>query len=330
MGEGEFTVDLRERDAGRQRPGRGRLPRPSEPGPSIRARRRDGVGRRALSHRARPGGGRAEGETLVFDEIDAGIGGGTAHRVAETLQRLAERAQVITITHLPQIANVAERHFRVEKLPGDPTHTTDRAARRRDRRDELERMLGGKEFLPRSRPAGPGSPQLGHRAGRHADAFGSRNVPPCTMNCRPVEPTPSPAADAVAFVIILEHTGAARLGRRTKDLVKRLRPDDIAIIDHADLDRVSAEELAESGVRVVVNVAPSSTGRFPNPGPLELVRTGVCLIDVPGRTCSSRSPTASFCHRPRRQPVPQRDRLARGPRFQRQSSRPRSQSNGRG
>ena len=70
-----------------------------------------------------------------------------------------------------------------------------------------------------------------------------------------------------------ELTGRARLGRRTKDLVNRLHPDDIAIVDHADLDRVSAHELAATGVRAVVNVAPSSTGRFPNPGPLELVRS---------------------------------------------------------
>ena len=77
-------------------------------------------------------------------------------------------------------------------------------------------------------------------------------------------------------------TGKARLGRLTKDLVKRLRPDDIAIVDHADLDRVSADELAATGVRAVVNVAPSSTGRFPNPGPLELVRRGVRLVDAPG------------------------------------------------
>lgn len=77
-------------------------------------------------------------------------------------------------------------------------------------------------------------------------------------------------------------TGKARLGRVTKDLVKRLRPDDIAIVDHADLDRVSADELAATGVRAVVNVAPSSTGRFPNPGPLELVRRGVRLVDAPG------------------------------------------------
>ena len=79
-----------------------------------------------------------------------------------------------------------------------------------------------------------------------------------------------------------EVVGTARLGRRTKDLVKRLRPGDLAIIDHVDLDRVSAEELAESGVRAVVNVSPSTSGRFPNPGPLELVRAGVCLVDALG------------------------------------------------
>jgi uncharacterized membrane-anchored protein len=80
----------------------------------------------------------------------------------------------------------------------------------------------------------------------------------------------------------IELTGQAKLDRRTKDLVKRLSADDIAIIDHTDLDRVSAEELVESGVRVVVNVSPSQSGRFPNPGPLALVRGGVRLIDALG------------------------------------------------
>ncbi|MCC6222448.1 MAG: hypothetical protein IT201_03035 [Thermoleophilia bacterium] len=79
-----------------------------------------------------------------------------------------------------------------------------------------------------------------------------------------------------------EFRGTARLDRRTKRLVKRLGAADIAIIDHAELDRVSAEELAESGVRVVVNVSPSVSERFPNPGPLELVRAGVHLVDAPG------------------------------------------------
>jgi DNA repair protein RecN (Recombination protein N) len=87
------------------------------------------------------------GETIVFDEIDAGIGGQTAHAVGETLERLGTRAQVLTITHLPQIANRADRHFRVEKLPGDPTHTRIELLEEPERREEIQRMLGGQEFL---------------------------------------------------------------------------------------------------------------------------------------------------------------------------------------
>jgi DNA repair protein RecN (Recombination protein N) len=89
----------------------------------------------------------AGGPTMVFDEIDAGIGGQTAHAVGETLRRLAGRAQVVTITHLPQIASLADRHFSVEKVPGDPTVTRIRELSSDERREELERMLGGKEFL---------------------------------------------------------------------------------------------------------------------------------------------------------------------------------------
>ena len=74
--------------------------------------------------------------------------------------------------------------------------------------------------------------------------------------------------------------GTARLGRRTKDLVKRLDSGDIAVIDHRNLDRIAAEELIASGVRAVVNVAPSSDGSYPNVGPLTLVRAGVPLVDV--------------------------------------------------
>jgi uncharacterized membrane-anchored protein len=83
-------------------------------------------------------------------------------------------------------------------------------------------------------------------------------------------------------VSFVEFSGVARLDRRTKRLVKRLGPDDIAIIDHRDIDRASAEELLESRVRVVFNVSPSVTGRFPNVGPLSLVRGGIRLIDCPG------------------------------------------------
>jgi DNA repair protein RecN (Recombination protein N) len=87
------------------------------------------------------------GETMVFDEIDAGIGGETAHAVGATLRRLAERAQVVTITHLPQIASLADGHFRVEKVAGDPTHTAIQPLADDERREELRRMLGGEQFL---------------------------------------------------------------------------------------------------------------------------------------------------------------------------------------
>jgi DNA repair protein RecN (Recombination protein N) len=87
------------------------------------------------------------GETMVFDEIDAGIGGQTAHAVGETLRRLASRAQVITITHLPQIASLADRQFRVEKVPGDPTHAQIAVLEGDERQEEIRRMLGGREFV---------------------------------------------------------------------------------------------------------------------------------------------------------------------------------------
>lgn len=74
--------------------------------------------------------------------------------------------------------------------------------------------------------------------------------------------------------------GAARLGRRTKDLVKRLRPGDVAVIDHVNIDRIAAEELIATGVGAVINAAQSSDGRYPNAGPLLLVRSGAVLIDV--------------------------------------------------
>ncbi len=74
----------------------------------------------------------------------------------------------------------------------------------------------------------------------------------------------------------------ARLDRRTKHLTRRLLPGDIAIIDHADLDRVSAESLLRCQVAAVVNVAPSITGRYPNMGPQLLVEAGVPLIDDVG------------------------------------------------
>ncbi|AEB44189.1 putative cytokinetic ring protein SteA [Micromonospora maris] len=73
--------------------------------------------------------------------------------------------------------------------------------------------------------------------------------------------------------------GTARLDRRTKRLVGRLRPGDIAVIDHVDLDRVAADSLVAVGVGAVLNAKPSVSGRYPNLGPEVLVSNGIPLLD---------------------------------------------------
>jgi uncharacterized membrane-anchored protein len=77
--------------------------------------------------------------------------------------------------------------------------------------------------------------------------------------------------------------GVARADPRTKRLVGRVRPGDIAVIDHEDLDRVSAEGLVEAGVAAVVNASRSISGRYPNLGPLILIDAGIPLIDEVGK-----------------------------------------------
>jgi len=146
LGDGEFRAELRERDPNATgtdevsfliRPNAG-LPF----APVAETASGGELSRIALAIAAVGGG-----ETMVFDEIDAGIGGETAHAVGETLRRLAERAQVITITHLPQIATIADRHFSVQKIAGDPTHTRIEQLDDDGRQEEVRRMLGGQEFL---------------------------------------------------------------------------------------------------------------------------------------------------------------------------------------
>ena len=150
LGEGQFRVELSPRDAG---PAGGDdvafliKPNPGLPfAPAAETASGGELSRIALALRAVAHAGGGE-PTIVFDEIDAGIGGRTAHAVADALARLAGRAQILAITHLPQIASPAEAHFRVEKVPGDPTHTRIERLSEGERREELERMLGGAEFL---------------------------------------------------------------------------------------------------------------------------------------------------------------------------------------
>ncbi|MEA2233030.1 MAG: hypothetical protein QOD83_2846 [Solirubrobacteraceae bacterium] len=85
----------------------------------------------------------------------------------------------------------------------------------------------------------------------------------------------------MAVAVARELSGPVRLGRRTKLLVKTLKSGSIAVLDHRDLDRVSAEDLIASGVLAVLNCSPSSTGAYPNMGPLLLVQAGIHLVDLP-------------------------------------------------
>src|ERR1700750_786540 len=79
-----------------------------------------------------------------------------------------------------------------------------------------------------------------------------------------------------------EFSGPVRLGRRTQRLVKGLTPEDIAVIDHAEIDRVSGEDLVATGVRCVINCSRSASPRYGNQGPVILAEGGVHLVDMPG------------------------------------------------
>lgn len=80
----------------------------------------------------------------------------------------------------------------------------------------------------------------------------------------------------------LKVTGVARVDRRTKDLVKRLKPGEIAVINHRDLDRVAGDGLAGAGVAAVVNASSSISGRYPNGGPRSVTGAGIPIIDEVG------------------------------------------------
>jgi DNA repair protein RecN (Recombination protein N) len=82
--------------------------------------------------------------TFVFDEVDAGVGGQAAVEVGRRLARLARNAQVIVVTHLPQVAAFADSHLVISRAPGDEFHSSQVAAvAHQDRVGELSRMLAG-------------------------------------------------------------------------------------------------------------------------------------------------------------------------------------------
>ena len=95
---------------------------------------------------------RGEAETLIFDEVDTGIGGRTAELVGLQLKQLAEKHQVICITHLPQIARYGTTHYKVAKeTDGEVTQTSIRVLPAEERIEELARMLGGISISEKTR-----------------------------------------------------------------------------------------------------------------------------------------------------------------------------------
>jgi len=96
----------------------------------------------------------AAAATMIFDEVDAGIGGATADAVGERLARLAAERQVLVVTHAPQVAARADHHFKVEKLTTDEGATVRvRRLAEPERRDEIARMLAGAEITEAARAA---------------------------------------------------------------------------------------------------------------------------------------------------------------------------------
>lgn len=90
--------------------------------------------------------------TLIFDEVDAGVGGGTADIVGQQLRKLAATSQVLCVTHLAQVASKGQQHFRVSKLSdGRSTRTRVTQLTHDERVEELARMLGGLEITERTR-----------------------------------------------------------------------------------------------------------------------------------------------------------------------------------
>ena len=88
-----------------------------------------------------------EVESIIFDEIDTGISGRTAQKVSEKMALIGKNRQVICITHLPQIASMADTHFLIEKsVQGQSTITGIRKLKAAEEVEELARMLGGVEI----------------------------------------------------------------------------------------------------------------------------------------------------------------------------------------
>ena len=279
MGEGEFRVELREREPGATGADEADLPDPAERRPPVRAGRRDGVGRRALARRARDRGGRRRRD--------------------------------------PRLRRDRRRHRRRDGARGGG----DAAAARRARTGDHDHAPApDRERRRRALPRREGS----RRPDAHADRPPRRRASGATSSsaCSAAREFLLSAADERCSSSTPARRGSAG-GRRSSS--GGSIADDIAIIDHTDLDRVSAEELVESGVRVVVNVAALAVAAASRtPARSLLVRGGVRLIDVDERRPLRAGLGRRAADGARRQPLPERHLPRVRPRARRARARRRA------
>ncbi len=268
MADASFEVALAPREAGAGGRRRGRVPDRAEPRRAGWAAARDRLGRRALAGDARArhgrrasaagrqahegaalGGGRARAfETLVFDEIDAGIGGHAARAVGARLRELGQTRQVLCITHLPQIASLGDRHFSIVKDDCRRAGAHDASCSWPSARSSPS-SCGCSAPTPTMLPRGvtrgtcAAPPEQAfqplHRVrptparvtlARMASTRPSPSVP---VSDGALTPVTRPIVPSERRMVARTVSGPVRSGRRTKLLVKHLVRGDIAIIDHA-------------------------------------------------------------------------------------------------
>ena len=212
--------------------------------------------------------------TFVFDEVDAGIGGKAAVEVGRRLARLAGAAQVVVVTHLPQVAAFADTHVRVSKSsdrfrhdlrPGRARTTTSACV-------ELSRMLAGLEDSASARAHARGAP----RRPRAREAPDETTYPAVHQLCR---------------------RGGLRAGadgtQRGTPAAPATTAGDIAVIDQHGPRPVHRAHWSSPGWPASSNTAASISGRYPNLGPELLAEAGIAQVDMVGPEVLTQSATAT-------------------------------------
>ena len=225
--------------------------------------------------------------TLVFDEVDAGIGGEAGIAVGRSARLRSARVTRCCASRTcrrsrrsPTLRWSWRRRGDVADPRQRRTHVAHAAVvDGADRVAELSRMLAGVGASSHARKHA--EELLAPRVRSTAASVAERKKPPPWLNGRAGSRDGVPA-EVASRTVANSVEGTAKVDARTKDMIRRLQPGDIAVIDHTDLDRVAADGLIESGVVAVINAGRSISGRYPNVGPIRVVRAGILLVDDAG------------------------------------------------